>query len=170
MKKIMLLLFFLLSGISFGQHPGPGECTLKPDNKAWIWRFKEADNRTDKIDLVVNKILADTDYFEENPEIANLDDRSVFGKIPCSSECSIRFSLVYRKNKGLTLDLKRNPELEDLILEFTSENIIRIDLNESQEKDIYKHVAPKRSGIVLYTEDNNLKKKIRKAIRNIRKS
>ena len=81
----------------------------------------------------------------------------------------IRFGLIYDKKKGLVLDLKKNPELEALVLEFNAENISHMDLNEYQEKDIYSPAALKRSGIVLYTEDRDLKKMIRKAIKKIGK-
>ena len=81
----------------------------------------------------------------------------------------IRFGLIYDKKKGLVLDLKKNPEFEELILEFNSDNISHMDLNEYQEKDIYSQAALKRSGIVLYTEDKDLKKLIRKAIKQIGK-
>ncbi len=165
MRKITFILFFLFFGFCFGQHPSDEICSLQPKNKAWIHQFKKADDLDAQIDLIINKIILDTDYIGENTVMASLSDNSVFNKVPCSSVCSIRFGLIYAKNKGIILDLKKNPELEDLIFEFTSENINRIELNEYQEKDIYNPSALKRSGVVLYTDDKELRKKVRRAIK-----
>ena len=74
--------------------------------------------------------------------------------------------LVYSKKGGIVLDLEKNPEFIDLIPEFNAENISRIELKENHEKNIYQHNAHKRSGIVLYTDNKELKKKIKKAIKN----
>ncbi|PKA83746.1 hypothetical protein ATE92_1912 [Ulvibacter sp. MAR_2010_11] len=164
------MLLFLAMGVCLGQHPGNGECALHPENKAWILQYKKAESQENQIDMVVQKIIADTDYFVEHPEMANLDDRRVFGKMACTTDCSIRFALVYEKKKGLVIDLKKNPELAELILEFNSENIESIHLNEYNDKDIYSPAALKRSGIILYTSDRDLKKKIRKAVKNMSKT
>ena len=170
MHNFSTLIFILFFGCCFAQHPGNGACSLQPDNKTWLSEFKKTDKGAEQIDLVINKIISDSDYFFENPEIANLDDRRVFGNVPCSEECSIRFGLIYGKNKGFTLDLKKNPELEDLMAEFNSENIYRIELNERHKKDVYKNVGVQRSGVVLYTSDKELKKKIKKAVKKIEKA
>lgn len=170
MRTILLIVCCFFFGISLAQHPGGGECTLQPDNKAWLWKFKEAADKADKIELIVSKITSDTEYFEENPSIENLDDRSTFGTIPCATSCTIRFVLIYGKGKGIPLDIQKNPELEELILEFNGDNIQKIELNEHHERDIYKVGAAKRSGLILYTEDKMLKKKVRKVLKAMAKS
>ena len=170
MRNFSTLIFILSFACCFAQHPGNGACSLQPDNKTWLSEFKKTDLGPEKIDLVINKIISDTDYFYENPEIANLEDRRVFGNIPCTEDCSIRFGLVYGKNKGFTIDLKKNPELEELMAEFNSENIHRIELNEHHEKDVYKSVGVLRSGVVMYTCNKDLKKKIKKAVKKIKKA
>ena len=170
MHKITTLLLLFFFGCCFSQHPGTGQCTLKPDNKDWLLDYKKANGLDSQIDLVVQKIYSDTGYFEENPTPSNLDDKRVFGELPCSVECSIRFGLVYSKKSGIVLDLKKNSEFQDLIAEFNADNISRIELKENHEKNIYKHNAHRRSGIVLYTDDKALKKKIRRAIKNGSKS
>jgi hypothetical protein len=156
--------------MSYGQHPGDGFCTLQSENKEWFYDFSKTENMTDKIALIVDKILADTEYFQEHPEIANLDDRRVFGNIPCVTECSIRFGIVYAKSKGLKLDLQKNPELEDLLYELNADNIDHFDVNMHHPNDRFNLSGTKRSGILMYTEDKSLKKLIRKAIKNIEKS
>ena len=89
MYKITPVLLFLFFGMSFGQHVGSGGCNLQSTNKAWVWDFKEAADKEAKIELITNKIITDTDYFVAHPPIENLDDRSSFGKIPCSPKCAI---------------------------------------------------------------------------------
>ncbi len=170
MYKITPALLFLFFGISFGQHIGPGECNLQPDNKAWIWDFKEANTKESKIELITNKIINYTDYFYENPPLENLDDRSTFGEIPCTPKCAIRFVLIYGKNKGLVLNLHKNPELEDLVNEFNADNIDKIELNEHNKRDIYGHASRKRSGVVLHTDNKFLKKQIKRALKTMAKS
>ena len=170
MRKTTLITFLFFFGICLGQHSKTETCSLKPDNKSWLFEFKDSDDISDQTALVVNKILSDTDYFEENPEIENPDDRRVFGSTPCTKKCSIRFVLVYGKSKGLVLDVHKNPELEELIEEFSSENISKIEVNQYNERDIYKPRAVQRSGVVLYTDDKALKKKIRKTIKAMSKS
>lgn len=170
MRKTIFILFLLVYGTSLGQHPGGGFCTLQSDNKEWSYDFSKADNLTDKVALIVDKITADTEYFEEHPEIANLDDRRVFGDLPCVTKCSIRFGLVYAKSKGIVLDLKKNPEFEDLLYELNSENIHHIDVNMHHPSDRFNLSGTKRSGIIMYTKDKHIKKMIRKAIKNAEKS
>lgn len=166
MHKLTSLLLLFFFGICFGQHPGTGQCTLKPENKDWLLEFKKAEGIENQVDLIVQKINADNGYFEANPTPDNLDDKRVFGELPCSNQCSIRFGLMYSKRGGIVLDLTKNPEFKDLLSEFTADNISRIELNESHEKNRYKHKTHKRSGIVLYTDNKDLKKKIKKAIKN----
>ncbi len=77
---------------------------------------------------------------------------------------------MYGKKDGLTFDLQKSPLLEDLMVEFTEENIYRMELNEHHAKDVYKSVGIKRSGIVMYTDDKELKKKIKRTLKDIEKS
>jgi len=169
MKNILTVGFLFFFGIGFSQHPGGGYCELQSENKAWAYKFSKTEDMAEKIELIQNKILADTEYFQENPEIANLDDRRVFGKIPCVTDCSIRFGIVYAKSKGLKLDLQKNPELEDLVYELNADNVSKFDVNMHHPNDRYSHKAVKRSGVLIYTEDKALKKKIRVAIREMEK-
>jgi len=170
MKYISTLLALFCVTYCFTQHSENATCTLKPENKEWLSEFKKTDLGPEQIDLVIHKITADATYFVENPEIENLEDKRVFGTLPCTQACSIRFGLVYGKGKGLTLDLNQNPELEPIMAEFTPENISRIELNEHHSKDRYKTAGIQRSGIILYTDDKELKKKIKRAIKDMRKS
>lgn len=171
MQKFLLAIFLLCFGIGYSQHPGGGYCELESQNKTWFYQFKKAEDMETKVDMVKDKILSDLLYFEENPEIANLDDRRVMGPLPCVTACSIRFGIVYSKSKGLKLDLQKNPELEDLVFELNSDNVDRIELKVQHRANRYSHGgATKRSGVLIYTEDKELKKMIRRAIRDMEKS
>ena len=170
MQKITFLLIFLFFGTSFGQHTGSGDCILQPNNKAWVKKFKQADTQEAQIELIVGKIIGDAYFLEKNLELAANDNGNIYENNSCTANCSFRFGLVYSNKKGIILNLKKNPEFEDLIFEFTAGNINSIDLNEYQEKDLYNPAALQRYGIVLYTEDKELKKKIKKAIKEGDKS
>ncbi|MAP53458.1 hypothetical protein [Altibacter sp.] len=170
MRKIYWFFFILTNSVGYGQHIGNDICSLQAANKAWIAEYKKAVTLDERIEMIVEKIITDDRFFDDYQEVAILSKGTDIKKVPCSESCSIRFGMIYSKNKGLVLDLKRNPEFEDLIYEFASENIDRIDLNEFNEKDIYNPYALKRSGIVLYTENKDLKKKIRAALKEHTKS
>jgi hypothetical protein len=74
--------------------------------------------------------------------------------------------LVYSKNSGIILDLHKNPQFIDLISELNADNISRIELKENHEKNIYQHNEHRRSGILIYTDNKELKKKIKRAVKN----
>ncbi len=166
MRKITFILFLLFCGLSFGQTSSSGNCPLEAKNKAWVTEFKSVQDRADQVDLVVRKIIADGYDFDENLDTADLNSKITVDKSANTENCSIRFGLVYGNNKGFIIDLKRDPDLEELIMDFTSENIDKIDLNEYHEKDIYKAVDIKRYGVVMYTDNKEIKKKIRRWERN----
>lgn len=170
MKKVIFLVVFLVAGLAFGQHGDDAFCDRGSDNSTWAYQYKKAVDLDDEIAMVVDKLLSDSDYLRINPEITSAEDLELFGNPPCTAVCTFRVGIVYDKRQGLVLDLQKHPELEDLLYEFTAENIDRIDLNEYHENDIYKHAADTRSGIVLYTSDKDLKKKIRTALRDIAKA
>lgn len=169
MKKLLLLITCIYGSSLLGQHQGPGDCSLHATNKVWISKFKKTNTLDDQLNLIYTKLIEDSEYLLQNPEIANLDDKRVFGPIPCGTSCTIRFGILYDDKRGLVLDINKNPELEDLILEFTSDNIRSIELNELKKRNIYQHVAQKRSGVVLYTNDKELKKRIRKVVKQLQK-
>ena len=162
MRNATTLLFILFVTIGFAQHTERGSCYLKQESKTWLAEYKKMELGPEKIDLVINKIIADNEYFINNPQSPNL--------ITCTKKCSIRFGLMYGKKDGLTFDLQKSPLLEDLMVEFTEENIYRMELNEHHAKDVYKSVGIKRSGIVMYTDDKELKKKIKRTLKDIEKS
>lgn len=170
MKKVGFILSFMIPLLSWAQHGEDVFCDLESDSKTWAFQYKKAIDLEEELYMVVDKILADTDYLRENPPIENPEDRRVMGPLPCTHECSMRFGVVYDKREGMVLDLVKYPALEDLLYEFTADNIDRIDLNEYQENDIYKHAADKRSGIVIYTSDEALQKKIRTTLKDIAKA
>lgn len=166
MKRIFsLLVFFLAIGLCFSQHGGATACELQQFNKAWILKFKDAPNKAEQVQLVVSKMIADTDYFNERNIESDAVESGISDQELCTTSCSIRFGLLYSKSKGLTLDLIKNPTFEDLIFEFNDENINRIELNEYREKDIYSANGVKRTGIILYTDNKDLQKIIKKTLK-----
>ena len=166
MRTLTFVLLLFFSGISFGQHPGIGKCSLKSENKDWLLAFKKTEKLPSQIDLVIERIYSTTNYFNEHPPVENSNDKRVFGALPCSTDCSILFGLVYSRKSGIILDLKKNPQFIDLISELNAENISRIELKENHEKNIYQHNEHRRSGILIYTDNKELKKKIKRALKN----
>ena len=166
MRTSIVVILLSLCGICFGQHKGSSHCSFKAENKDWLLAFKKTDNLQSQVDLVLERIYSNTDYFEEHPATTNANDKRIFGTLPCNVDCSILFGLVYSKNSGIILDLHKNPQFIDLISELNANNISRIELKENHKKNIYQHNEHKRSGIVIYTDNKNLKKKIKRAVKN----
>jgi hypothetical protein len=160
----------MFASYCFAQHPGKDECSLQPDNKDWLLSFKDASDTEVQLELISNKLLQDATYFDENPPLENLNDRSVFGSIPCNDKCTLRFVLMYGKHKALALDLHDEPALQNILDEFTSESIKRIEVKEKRERDIYGHSNKTRSGIVIFTEDKALIKTVKRTLRDIKKA
>lgn len=170
MKKIILSSFLIFSSICFAQHPGPGDCALKPDNKQWILNFKDASDLASKLDLLKMKLSQDASYFEEHPPLENLNDRSVFGSIPCNEKCTLRFVLMYGNRKALSIDLHDQPALQNIVDSFSAEAIDRIEINEKRDRNIYDHTNKTRTGIILYTQDKSLIKTIKQTLKEIKKA
>ncbi len=169
MKNLLFLITLLCVSALMAQHPGSGDCNLGSANKTWISKFKKSNTLSDQLNLIYSKMISDSEYLIEHPEITNLDDKRVMGPIPCGTSCTIRFGILYDDKRGLVLDINKNPELEDLILEFTMDNIESIELNELKKRDIYQHVSQKRTGVVLYSNDKELKRRIKKVVKQLQK-
>ena len=171
MKTIVFFLFLSIGATVFSQHKGKGECAMKPGNTDWLWDFKDASQKDQKLMLIVNKITEDSQFLgglAEDDE--NAADKRVFGSSSCTDTCAMRFVLIYGNSRGLVLDLAKHPQLEEVLAEFTPENISKIELNEKHERNIYGVASKQRSGIILHTEDKQLRKKVRRTLREIEKA
>tara|TARA_R110000823_G_scaffold266883_1_gene386590 strand:+ start:7028 stop:7396 length:369 start_codon:yes stop_codon:yes gene_type:complete len=115
--------------------------------------FKNVETIEIQLELVKEKILSDAIYLDNEKKITPKEDQ-------CG--CPIRFSVIIPGNKWLVLDLNKNPELEDLFPELTSETIDRIKLSEFEEKKLNRYAVDNCSGITLYSSSRDLKRTIRK--------
>lgn len=170
MKTKLFILFLFIGATIMAQHKGSGECEMKPGNTDWLWKFKDAEQKERQLTLIVDKILDDSYYLTSLPSNENEDDKRVFGNPNCTDTCTMRFVLIYGNSRGLVLDLAKYPQLEEVLDEFTPENISNIELNEKHERNIYGVASEKRSGVILHTEDKQLRKKIRRTLRDIEKA
>lgn len=170
MKTLFIFLCLSIGTSVFAQHKGAGECEMKPGNTDWLWKFKDAQQEEDQLALIIDKIREDSDYLTALPTDENADDKRVFGNPECTDKCTMRFVLIYGNTRGLVLDVAKHPELEEVLAEFTPENISSIKLNEKHERNIYGVASEKRSGVILHTEDKQLRKKIRRTLRDIEKA
>jgi len=170
MKPLFIFLFLIIGTSALAQHKGTGECEMKPGNTDWLWKFKDTDQKEEKLSLIVDKILDDSDYLTALPTDGNADDKRVFGNPECTDKCTMRFVLIYGNTRGLVLDVAKHPQLEEVLAEFTPENISNIELNEKHERNIYGVASEKRSGVILHTEDRQLRKKIKRTLRDIEKA
>lgn len=169
MKKLLFILLLIVSQVLFAQHEGAGECKFKLGNSEWLGDFKNSEQKDEKLTLIVNKIIEDANYLSSTSFVGDIDDTPEFDSSTCTDKCTIRFVLIYGNARGLILDLAKHPHLEEVLAVFTSENISKIELNEKHDRDIYGVTAKKRSGIILHTDDKELKKKVRRTLRDIEK-
>ncbi|MDC7993971.1 hypothetical protein [Altibacter sp. HG106] len=171
MRTITLFICCLfLFGNAFTQTEIATKCPLQNDNDQWIESFKGATSDEERMELIVDKIQRDAMFVQETSEIAETSGTVTLA--PENShdcQCAIRFGLVYsNKKRGLVLDLNKYPYLEDVVVDLTMANIESIDFNEFQDKKLYRYGTELRSGVTIFSDDKELRKKIRKTLRSER--
>ena len=169
MKKLFFILLLIISQTLFAQHKGAGACKFKLSNSEWLGDFKNAEQKDEKLTLIVGKIIEDANYLSSASFVGDIEEMPNFDMSACTDKCTMRFVLIYGNTRGLILDLTKYPPLEEVLEAFTSENITKIELNEKHDRNIYGVTAKKRSGIILHTDDKELKKKVRRTLRDIEK-
>ncbi len=171
MRNITLCIFlFFCYTFSFGQNNAYAECPLQNDNEVWIQSFKKATSDEERLELIVEKIQRDASFVQENSETADASENVTLAKDNAHDcQCAIRFGLVYsNKKRGLVLDLNKYPYLEEVVLDLTLAHIEAIDFNEFQDKKLYRYGSELRSGVTIFSDDKDLRKKIRKTLRSER--
>lgn len=153
MRAYCIILFLFIFGSSFAQRPLPEECYLKKSNGQWIKEFKKAETTDFQVELIKEKLVSDAIYLDNEKKIVAKEDR-------CG--CPIRFGIIISGRKWLVLDLNENPELERLFPDITAETIDRIKLSEFEENKLNRYAVDKCSGVTLYSNSRDLKRKIRK--------
>ncbi|RFN58620.1 hypothetical protein DZ858_00640 [Marixanthomonas ophiurae] len=140
-------------GSAIAQRPLPEECFLKKTNEAWIKEFKKAETTEFQLELIKEKLFSDAIYLDNEKKITPKEDR-------CG--CPIRFGIIIQGKKWLVLDLNENPGLEDLFPDINTETIDRIKLSEFEENKLNRYAVDNCSGVTLYTNSRDLKRRIRK--------
>ncbi|WP_147309552.1 hypothetical protein [Marixanthomonas ophiurae] len=153
MKFYCFLFFLCVFGSAIAQRPLPEECFLKKTNEAWIKEFKKAETTEFQLELIKEKLFSDAIYLDNEKKITPKEDR-------CG--CPIRFGIIIQGKKWLVLDLNENPGLEDLFPDINTETIDRIKLSEFEENKLNRYAVDNCSGVTLYTNSRDLKRRIRK--------
>ena len=153
MKVPYLLIFLFAFGSAFAQRPLPEDCFLKKSNQQWIKDFKKADTPTLQLEMIKEKLLSDAIYLDTEKKIVAKEDR-------CG--CPIRFGIIITGRNWLVLDLNENPVLEDLFPDLNEETISKIKLSEFEENKLNRYAVDKCSGVTLYSDSRDLKRKIRR--------
>lgn len=153
MKTYYFIVFLFAFGSAFAQRPLPEECLLKKSNQEWIKEFKKTETIGFQLELIKEKLFADATYLDNKKKIVAKEDR-------CG--CPIRFGIIIPGRNWLVLDLSENPVLEELFPDLNEETISRIKLSEFEENKLNRYAVDKCSGVTLYSDSRDLKRRIRK--------
>ncbi len=135
----------------------PHTCSFQKSNDSWIKKYKAAETKGERIDLVRDKIMNDAVYLAIQQEEATAKGMAQ----PDLCCCPIRFGMIYGNRRGFTIDLSKQPELEALIEALDANNIDDIQLNEFERNKINRYAPDACSGVTLFSSSRDLRRIIR---------
>ncbi len=165
MKKILLILFIIVYGISYSQENNFSDCTLQTNNKQWKEKFKKADGHIEQIEMIKFKIKDDSLYDDYIPKLRIKHTPSItnqhIDKKGNKCGCKILFVLYYTKNKSILLDLNSNPKQVNIVENLNNENTkIEFYLFDKKAQALYGTLG--ECGVVqMRTTDKSLKRIIK---------
>ena len=164
MNKLIYLIFIIILQNSFGQ---TSNCDLQSENEKWILRFEDAKSNNDKINLIKEKIKADSIYIETMPKIpeqdqpsAKSENRNVNGEF-CG--CRIRFYFNVGKDKYVEANLNAKPKLSSAVNKLNIQHIKKIEyINKKVALHVFGPWA--KAGIIyIYLKSKTLRREINSA-------
>lgn len=155
----------LVFGTNFAQENKQSDCKLELENELWIKEFIKAESKSKKIELIKNKIKADSVYAKYEPKIRTKHSATITNEqvnengTKCG--CKIYFALQYKNRDAIELNLNSKPELSNLIKILNSENIEEI-INVFDKTALMIYGSYGECGYVkLKTRNRKLKRKIK---------
>ena len=129
MKNLILILGFAFSGILHSQEKKDTICGLRTANEKWKLEFKKAESKSERIDLIKQKLISDSIYVETKPII-----NTVHGRINSHEDkdgnycgCKISFILAPKRKGGFyNLNLNSRPNLIDVVNSLDETNVENI--------------------------------------------
>jgi hypothetical protein len=119
----------LVFGIVHSQENKESDCTLQTENEKWKLEFLKTDSKSEQIELIKQKLVADSVYRDTKPVINTAHGR-INGHEDANGNycgCKILFLLIPKGIGGFyELNLNSRPNLLEVIKSFDKENIKRI--------------------------------------------
>jgi hypothetical protein len=119
----------MVFGTAYSQENKSSDCNLQTENKVWKFDFSKADSKSERIELIRQKLIADSIYQETKPIINTAHGRinSHEDKLGNYCGCKISFLLVPKRKGGYyDLNLNTRPNLIKVINSLNVENIEQI--------------------------------------------
>ncbi len=129
LKKLLYILSIMVLGITHSQDYKDSVCSLQAENAEWKLKFSKSASKSEQIEFIRQKLIADSIYVETKPVI-----NTVHGRINSHEDrngnycgCKISFILV-PKGKGVryNLNLNSRPNLIEVINSFNEMSVENI--------------------------------------------
>ena len=152
-------------GVLYSQEGKDSNCNLRTENENWKLEFKKVDSKSERIELIQQKLIADSIYVETKPVINTSHGRINSHEDKNGNYCGCKISFILvpkRKRVQYSLNLNSHPNLIKVVSSF----------NESNVEDIFhildnnnKALGPNgKCGVVKITTRD---KKLIKLIKNV---
>ena len=153
----------MVFGIIHSQENTDSDCTLQVENENWKLEFSKTDSKTERIELIKQKLVADSIYRETKP-IINTAHGRINGHEDVDGNycgCKILFLLVPKgKGEFYELNLNSRPNLLEVIKSLNKDNIKQIFYMLENDNNTLGPTG--RCGIIkLTTTDEKLIKRIK---------
>lgn len=137
-------------------------CNLQKVNAEWKIIFQKAQSKSEQLELIKKKVLADSVYFDYNAEfITNEVKYSAVDKNGNDCGCRIFFHL-YSHGPSVVLNAAENPRVKLLLKEISEFNIDRIvPMFDEKAEKLYRTFG-KCGAVLLMTNDKKLIRQMRK--------
>ena len=169
LKKILYILIIFVFGIGFAQEKEASDCNLQTENELWKADYEKSESQVQRIELIKQKIIADSVYIQFEPKIITTHSATIINKFVDANGndcgCKILFILYYKKRKAIVLDLQLRPELNVIVEKLNSENIA--DIFHSFEKETARAIYGAESGKCGFVQMTVKERKLKKLIKNV---
>jgi hypothetical protein len=169
-----LLIFALLLSIGkavYAQEIKTSSLLTEKQNAEWIAEFEKLVSKTDQIDGIKSKIINDSIFHISNVNIHNWSFKKIerqslgYGKkiYESNCECKIMFKLIVKSDEYL-LDYFEFEYTEKILNLINISNIEKITVFKNNMASILFGQRAKCGGIILYSDNQKLKEKIKNVL------
>jgi len=172
MKRLLIFAFLLsFSNTIFSQEIKTDSLLTEKQNAEWITEFEKLDSKSEQIAGIKKKIESDSIYYVGNTHFHNSGNERVehqtFGSgkkiYESNCECKIMFKLIVKSDEYL-LDYSEFEHTDKILNLINDSNIEKITVYKNDFAPILFGQRAKCGGIILYSDNRKLKKKIKNVL------